>query len=219
METKKIRNKILMAIVALSFILLPNTRVYATENTAKIPLIVRQEFDVYTKDSKAIDMIGKYELKAISENAPMPEKSKNGSFIFNIDGNDKQFTIPLAYTHGGVYIYQIQQITQSKDNYIYDKNSYKITVYVKNAENNHLIPQIIVKNENNEKCEEICFYNIYKQKNKINEISKTPYKPNGINVPKTGDNTNIGFYIVILIISLGLLMVLKWKEYKKRKKE
>ncbi|PZT51555.1 hypothetical protein CYK80_14160 [Clostridium perfringens] len=70
METKKIRNKILMAIVALSFILLPNTRVYATENTANIPLIVRQEFNVYTKDSKAIDMIGKYELKAISENAP-----------------------------------------------------------------------------------------------------------------------------------------------------
>ncbi|MDK0866012.1 FctA domain-containing protein [Clostridium perfringens] len=219
METKKIRNKILMAIVVLSLVLIQNTGVYATENTVNIPLTVRQEFKISTKDSKAIDMIGKYELKAMSENASMPEESKNGSFIFDIDGNDKQFTIPLAYTHGGVYAYQIQQITQYKDNYIYDKNSYKITVYVKNTENNNLIPQIIVKNENNEKCEEICFNNIYKQKNEINEISKIPYKPSGINIPKTGDTTNIGFYIVILVISLGLLVVLKWKEYKKRKKE
>lgn len=219
MEIKNVKSKILIAILVFSFVLFQNIGVYAAENVINIPLKVRQDFNIYNKNSKGIDMSGKYELKAISENSPMPKESKNGSFVFNIDGNDKQFSIPLSYTHGGVYTYQIQQITQSKDNYIYDKNSYKITVYVKNAENNHLIPQIIVKNENNEKCEEICFYNIYKQKNKINEISKTPYKPNGINVPKTGDTTNIGFYIVILVISLGLLVVLRWKEYKKRKKE
>lgn len=219
METKNVKSKILMAILVFSFVLFQNIGVYAAENVINIPLKVRQEFNISNKNSKEIDMSGKYELKAISENSPMPKESKNGSFVFNIDGNAKQFTIPLAYTHGGVYIYQIQQITQYKDNYIYDKNKYKIAVYIKNTENNTLTSQIIVENEKNEKCEEISFYNSYEQKNEINDIIKKPNVQNKIkiNVPKTGDSTNIGFYILILAISFILLIGIQFREYKNRK--
>ena len=223
METKNVKSKILMAILVFSFVLFQNIGVYAAENVINIPLIVRHEFNIYNKNSKEIDMSGKYELKAISENSPMPKESKNGSFVFNIDGNDKQFTIPLSYTHGGMYTYEIKQITQSKDNYIYDKNKYKIAVYIKNTENSTLTSQIIVENEKNEKCKEISFYNSYEQKNEINDIIKKPNVQNKIddtskiNVPKTGDSTNIGFYILILAISFILLIGIQFREYKNRK--
>lgn len=216
METKKIKSKILMAILVFSFVLFQNIGVYAAENVVNIPLKVRQEFNIYNKSSKEIDMSGKYELKTISENSPMPKESKNGSFVFDIYGNYKNFTIPLSYTHVGMYTYEIQQITQPKDNYIYDKNKYKIVVYIKNTENNTLTSQIIVENEKNEKCEEIYFHNNYEQKNEINDKNKID-DTSKINIPKTGDSTNIGFYILILVISFGLLIGIQFRGYKNRK--
>ncbi len=71
MGTKNIKNRILMAIVVLSSVLFQNIGVYASENVINIPLKVKQEFNISNKDQNLIDMSGKYELKAISENAPI----------------------------------------------------------------------------------------------------------------------------------------------------
>lgn len=217
MRIIKIRSKITMVILAMFFFLLPSNRVYGVENTIYIPLTVLQKFDISSKDINTVDTKGVYELTALDNNFPMPDGSKDNRFIFSMDEKNDQFTIPLIYTHSGVYRYNIQQKTQHKENYIYDENIYDLTVYVKRGENGKLTSQVIVRNKQGEKCGDIRFVNKCHIKNKTYDKSNEIDNSSKIGtLPKTGDNTKFGLYIFMFITSLGLLIFLKWNEYKKR---
>lgn len=211
MRIIKIRSKITMVILAMSFFLFPSNRVYGADNTIYIPLTVIQEFEISSKDTNTVDTKGVYELTALDNNFPMPDGSKDNRFIFSIDEKNDQFTIPLMYTHSGVYRYNIQQKTQHKENYIYDENIYDLTVYVKRGENGKLTSQVIVRNKQGEKCGDIRFVNEYHIKNETYDNSSKI----GI-LPKTGDNAKFGVYIFMFITSIGVLIFLKWNEHKKR---
>lgn len=217
MRIIKIRSKITMVILAMSFFLLPSNRVYGVENTIDIPLTVIQEFDISSKDINTVDTKGVYELTALDNNFPMPDGSKDNRFIFSMDEKNDEFTIPLMYKHSGVYRYNIQQKTQHKENYIYDENIYDLTVYVKRGENGKLTSQVIVRNKQGEKCGDIRFVNECHIKNKTYDNSNEIDNSSKIGtLPKTGDNTKFWLYIFMFMTSLGLLIFLKWNEYKKR---
>ena len=63
--------------------------------------------------------------------------------------------------HGiGRYYYKVSQIAGSDPNIIYDETEYTVGLYVTN-ENDRLVSTVVVqKNDEEEKPEEICFYNI-----------------------------------------------------------
>ena len=74
------------------------------------------------------------------------------------------------------------------------------------------IQQIILQNSNGEKCAEISFKNSCKWKPIRNEKPNTPNKNNN---PRTGDESNIGIFIVMFICSFALLILFTKKRGKK----
>ena len=211
MKIRKSKITILM-ILALGLFLFPTSHVYATENIINVSLPVTQEFKLLTQESSGIDTVGIYELKSIDSNSPMPNGSKEKSYIFQINGVDKQAILQFKYEQTGSYKYQLHQITQDRQNYIYDRSVYDLTVHIKNNENGKLIQQIILQNSNGEKCAEISFKNSCKWKPIRNEKQNTPNKNNN---PRTGDESNIGIFIVMFICSFALLILFTKKRGKK----
>lgn len=143
MKIKNIRYMLLMLVV--SFFLFPIIHVYAIENTIDATLPVIQEFELLTQGSSETDTVGIYELKSIDNNSPMPGRRKEQSYIFQIDGVDKQAIMQFKYERAGIYKYQLHQVLQDKKNYIYDKSVYDLKVYIKKAENGKVTQQIIVR--------------------------------------------------------------------------
>lgn len=191
-----------------AFTIFSNNAVYAKEIQAYVLLPVSQEFIVKNAVSNTLDKTGKYELTAMKKDCPMPSGSQDGKYIFTIEDTVGQTTIPLTYVHGGVYRYQLQQTTREAENYTYDRTCYTINVYIKNGESGQLIPQIIVTNEQGEKCEEIMFQNSYTGKViPNNEIKKTE----GGNLqsndsPRTGDIANIGVWLGVMLVALACIL-------------
>lgn len=156
-----------------------STMVFAenTKVTTKIP--VMQKFKLEHIDENYMSLKGTYKLIALESEIPMPEGSKDQEHTFTMIG-DQQIDLTMTYTHAGVYQYQIYQITKDSGNYVYDKERYKIFVYISNNEDSGLSAKIIVKNTWDKKCEGILFQNVYG--NKDNSGGLNPEKP-GVEIP------------------------------------
>ncbi len=188
----------LLCIIALTMALA--VPVLAAGVSAGIP--VEQTF---TSNLAGKEGLFTYELEAVTENAPMPEGSKNGRFSFELEGNsEKSLTI---YAEGcGTYEYTLCQIVkQAKSGYTYDTSEYlvEITFYI-NADN-QLAASVIILNSKGEKAETASFQNLYSA-------------PKG-DVPQTGDAENIALYIGIMAISLLGIFVLLWLQVKRNREE
>ena len=194
MKLKNIKEKVILAMLLLSLMILFGSTVCASENTLEIPLRVKQIFDVQNMVSDTLNQTGTYELTASSQDSPMPEHSENGTYMFSINGASNDVVIPLTYVHGGVYEYKLWQTTTDGKNYSYDRTSYTITVYIKNGEAGQLIPEVIVKNGTGKKCGESSFQNSYTGKRTLDKQSNYPVK--------TGDQINRFSWIVLGISAL-----------------
>lgn len=207
----KILRKIkLSAILLFLFFIMPISSAYAAANSVEIDLPVKQTFVVHNQGTTKVNLTGTYELSATDESTPMPDGSKDGKYIFTIDGADAQATLSTSYAKTGTYNYTLKQITTGTDNYSYDRSSYTITVYIKNGNAGNLNYQVIVKNEDNEKCGEILFRNSYKGSNKPD--------PKPSDKPTTGDASDISFWIILGMSSLAGagLVARKVKNFGKR---
>lgn len=215
MLLRKANKKLFLAIFIISCTLFFNSIVYASSNDVEVALKIEQHFEYDNNISSNIDKKGTYKLQALEENIPMPDGSKDKEFTFNLEGKSSEITIPLRYEHGGVYAYKLEQITADKENYTFDRNSYKITVYVKNSGDNKLIPQVIVENSDNKKCGEIVFNNVYKTK----LVLKPQDKEQNISIPqdnnpvKTNDSMS---NIIYLIVAVSFTMILLLYGIKKK---
>ena len=162
----------------------------------EVPLTVKQSF-VVENPVKEMDFTGNYEFRALDQEAPMPENTKNGIYSFSLNGEQVETTFSLQYLHAGVYHYQLDQTTAEKKGYQYDKSCYDITVYVKNGENGE-------------------FLNSYQGKKPGASAPSDPSKPNKL--VKTGDTTHIMAYVGIAAGSLFLILALVYFRKHKQKK-
>ena len=215
----KIKNIIGMLLTAIFFVI-STGHVSAVENTVEVTLPVMQKFELPKQEDSNIDTIGVYELKSTDNNSPMPTESKENSYTFQIDGADKQTMLQFKYDRTGIYKYQLYQVIQDRKNYIYDRNTYDLIVYVKNAENGKLTYQIIVQNSNGEKCSEVIFKNRYQREmieNKPLTLNQTTSKPN--NLPKTGNvASHLGLLGIVFVASGSILLSVNYKKWKNKNK-
>lgn len=118
--------KIVVSIaVMFGFILQTIPNCFAFGYTVTIP--INQTADI----PQGIGNQFSYEIT--SQGMPMPEGSKDGSYLFDMTGTTKH-DIKIIYSHAGVYQYKIRQQIKSQDErYDFDKRIYTVTVHITNS--------------------------------------------------------------------------------------
>jgi pilin isopeptide linkage protein/LPXTG-motif cell wall-anchored protein len=134
-----------------------------------------------------------FQMKALTEGAPMPEGAKDGVMTMNIVGSgEKEFGI-AEITKAGTYEYEITEVNTKAANYTYDTTVYKLTVEVKEEADGtqvKLVKTETVTGGNGT----IVFTNTYEEP-----------------PAKTGDTTVIVPYIVIGLASIALLLMILFR--------
>lgn len=111
--------------VMFGFILQTTPNCFASGYTVTIP--INQTADI----PQGINNQFSYEIT--SQGMPMPEGSKDGSYLFDMTGTTKH-DIKIIYSHAGVYQYKIRQQIKSQDErYDFDKRIYTVTVHITNS--------------------------------------------------------------------------------------
>lgn len=185
-----IKQKAILALLLLNLLIMTNSVAYAAENPIAVELAVKQTIEYENTTTEQFNKTGTYELTGLTEEAPMPEGSEYNVYAFSINGVDKTVKIPMLYTHGGMYQYQLTQTTKKQDAYTYDGTKYKITVYVKNSENGGLVAEVMAENGSGKKCTDITFRNQYEKKGNVEQQTAGPVK--------TGDETKILLWLLVL---------------------
>lgn len=220
MKTKKLYLKIVL-ICTLIFISV--STVYAADSV-DIAIPVSQEIVMADSHDTPESLTFHYALSTDQEDAPMPTGSEDGKYDFSISGPDSEITIPLHFTHAGVYHYTLHQIDETTEYCICDDSCYEATVYVQNEPSGNLSVQMIVEDESDgKKCGEILFRTAYRDipdqtpDNPNPDIStpNTPQNPDsadtpssGTSTPQTGDSSSITFWMLMSAFSfLTLILV------------
>ena len=111
--------------VMFGFILQTTPNCFSAGYTVTIP--INQTADI----PQGINNQFSYEIT--SQGMPMPEGSKDGSYLFDMTGTTKH-DIKIIYSHAGVYQYKIRQQIKSQDErYDFDKRIYTVTVHITNS--------------------------------------------------------------------------------------
>lgn len=185
-----IKQKAILALLLLNLLIMTNSVAYAAENQISVELAVKQTIEYKNVTTQQFNKMGTYELTCLTEEAPMPEGSENNVYLFSVNGVDETVKIPISYTHGGIYQYQLVQTTEKQDAYTYDETNYKITVYVKNGENGGLVAEVIAENGRGKKCGNIIFLNKYEKNTSANQQNTESVK--------TGDETKLSLWLSVL---------------------
>ena len=127
-----------------------------------------------------------YILKLQSEEMTEPE-------IITVTGENTGVFQTMEYNKVGVYKYSVWQEAGSNKDCKYDSSVYDVTVYVTNSESGEGldISAAVYRNGEDDKVPEIIFTNKYKE----------------IKAAKTGDETDLTLYIVLIAVS-SLIMLL-----------
>ncbi len=220
---KKSRRIFGIMVLFFCFLSFPVNHVFAASGMAEVSLRVTQNFAV-KNPAKKMDFTGNYEFSALDKGAPLPEKAENGKYSFSLEGEKAELPIHLQYSHAGVYQYRLIQTTEDKEGYQYDKNSYQITVYVKNSDKGELHTQVVAEKENGRKSGRLEFQNFYQGKepdgsDPNGSNGSAGYGGSSANPVKTGDSTNITPYILTAAAALLLAAVIVFVKKFNRKKE
>ncbi|MCU6761102.1 streptococcal pilin isopeptide linkage domain [uncultured Roseburia sp.] len=208
---KKIRIKYYgFFLLPLCFLLVFCGRVRAAESSVSVSIPVEQVFQTENQIPEELDRTFQYEFKALNLLNPMPEGIQDNSYIFTIEDNLTVNIGDIVYTHGGVYKYQLRQLTgQKQQGYICDEQVYQLEVYVKNDPAGGLLAEVIVRNEDGEKTGHLKFVNTY-QGDDTSRIDTG-------SVVKTGDEQKMvqwGILCAAVIAAICLLAGIRRKREK-----
>jgi len=121
---------------------------------------------------------------------------------------------------GNTYTYRIYEVSGSDGRYRYDAMLYTMTVVV-SLEGNQVVLDVTYQDQTGKNVDEAVFTNFFQ--NTVVPPPTPPTPPDrptpptpSIPTPRTGDNTNLGIWIGLLVISaVGILVaVLLWKRRK-----
>lgn len=173
-------------------------------------------------------------MESLDISSPAPDSDRmlireSDSGVFNIE-----------ITEPGTYVYKIYEIPGYEQNIIYDDSVYYATVYVVSAEDNNLVYSISVREENSEyKSDNVKFVNKYiaTTTGTTSQISVTFTSQTStttftscvtrtssdnkksiidfVDAVLTGDNTPIGMFIWMMIVSVIIALIAFLKRNKK----
>ena len=139
---------------------------------------------VITGDKPASPATFTFQMKAITEGAPMPAGSSDGIKSMQITGAGSKEFGEIVYTEPGEWVYEISELKGNAEGYTYDTTVYTLTVKVTQNDDGTL-----TKTETIKGGDAIVFTNKY-------EAPKTP---------KTGDTTpQVGMLALAGVIIAGI---------------
>lgn len=150
------------------------------------------------------------EMAAENEDTPMPAGSKGGVYALYITGEGENSFPEITYSELGVYHYKIYQKAGTNKECTYDNTVYSLVIYVMNSEldpDSFTIAYALYNEDMSEKLAEVLFHNHYKVSPKKEEVKPTP---------KTGDLSNIDWYMAVIVSALMVPGAEYWKKKKSR---
>ena len=125
-------------------------------NTQSVDFSIRQSI---ASDNISLpqDLTFEYQLVSKISGAPMPSDSDLGKYLFMIDGAEDFLIEQIAFESPGIFIYEINCVTDSKTGFLIDKRTYKIEIHV--LTNMEIF--VIIRNNNGDKVQRIIFEHRY----------------------------------------------------------
>lgn len=210
-----------------------NSAVYASgqQVSFSLPLTFKWGYGGLVRGQKY-----KIKLTALKKNTPMPKGSQGSEYTKNIpEGTTKETLPPIIYTSPGDYKYQIQLI---RGNNIGLKK-YHLHIQVLNRGNGtlYVVTAIRQNTESGKKVTDIRFVdigddeNLYdkdhnsssedssdssdrsdeylKDRSNSKDSTDQSKSKNSVTSGKTGDDKKVGFYLILSIVSLGLILIMR----------
>lgn len=147
-----------------------------------------------------------FTMTAASGFLPMPDDSVDGVKTIQIEGSGENEFGEMRFTAPGRYLYTISEVNTGAEGYTYDKMSYTLKCVVTDDKGTLRLTETMTDASGN-KVNKAVFTNIYKASGKSDAPGNSGGTSNGGtkgtsgNV-KTGDNTDIMIFVVLLLVSL-----------------
>lgn len=222
MKQNKRKNKWTWAILSfllVVFILFPlkMVKVSAAENERECSLAIPVSIEL-RGNTENIEP-EKFECVMEPSDENLPGKVLFNEITLNKTGIITGHFDEIHYTKPGDYKYNVYQTKGNNKNIVYDDSMYEVTVRVVNTETGGLTAEVwAVKNESEQKVDEIKFTNYYNgitpattesQPDTTNHTTTNTITRSSIGTtsPKTGDNSNLFRWGAIAIISLTCIFL------------
>lgn len=233
MSSKQGRNKVVLVVALVGLLIgLLGTHTFAADKQVVVALPVEQTF-TQTGTSSSVSKTFRYLLTANQEGNPMPKGASTQQYEFSLEGDAKENLPPITFTMAGTFEYTLKQIADTTKGYTYDTQEYTISIYVLD-DGDKLIAQTLLPIGDGSKHEKIIFMNSYQLDPTATPPGVTPTatpgsgKPTGggitptssgaksSGIVKTGDTTNLLFWVEIGGVALLLLISLYLLKQRKR---
>ena len=164
-------------------------------------------------------------------NAPMPEGSTNGQKTISIKGAGTADFGQIKFNRVGTYHYTITEIKGDRPGWTYDKTIYNLTVTVTERTGRLIADKVLTKADETQALAKAVFTNKYKKPEEPPKPPKPPEEPTkpptqptqptpppqGADSPRTGDDSNVWLWAIMMIVSAIALRFLLL--YRKPEKE
>ena len=149
-----------------------------------------------------------FRLTALA-NAPMPEGSTNGQKTISITGTGEADFGQIKYDRVGTYRYTISEIIVSRTGWTYDRTVYNLTVTVTEHEGRLVAEKALTKADGAPATSgKAVFTNKYKKPEEPPKPPPEEPKPQKPDRPRTGDESNIWLWAIMMIVSAFALRFL-----------
>lgn len=134
---------------------------------------------------------------------PMPEGSVDGVWTGSVQGAGKVLVPDIQFEKVGIYTYTVTQSGGNKDNGVYDKSVYHLTVTITNSEDGEGLEKTVAINKVGveTKCEALRFENQYRD------------------TPKTGDESQTALWCAVMLLSFSAAAAMFFLTRKKGTRE
>ena len=154
-----------------------------------------------------------FQMKAITDGAPMPEGSEGGVKTTQITGTGSDEFGVVTYTEAGEWVYEITEVDGGVKNYTYDTTVYTLTVSVEEVADGSQAK--LVKTETITGGDSITFTNVYEEQTTPPDKKVPPKKK--IVIPQTGDDTPTGAMAALTVFGAAALTAGTVLQRRKRK--
>lgn len=203
----KKRKRTLLSILLIVLVFSINSmQSFAMETSFQLPVEIVLEGDRPVKPETFMVW-----MRALTDNAPMPEQAKDQKVVIEIQGKGKKEFPPMTFTQPGVYRYEIKQQSGGAKQYQYDSCVYTVTVYCTADSAQRLETSVVALEQGKEevKKEAVRFVNRYEAP-KDSAQSKKPVK--------TGDRAPINILVCMLMMSGFVILFWGIKRYREKRK-
>lgn len=215
MKRNKIKSKWIWTVIFFAltvFFLFPVkiTMIYAAEGERECTIAIPVSVEIKGDAENISSEIFEYGLKAAGEDS-QAEEIFDKIEVTKTGITRGQFK-EMHYVKPGDYKYTVYQLKGNNKELIYDDSIYEVTVRVVNNQNGGLTAEVwAVKNQSDQKVDEIKFVNSYKKaatatteskNNTIYHTTNTITKSSiGTSSPKTGDKSNLILWSGVAVLS------------------